>query len=766
MTHQKKSHIATLAFLLCVGAASWPPAICAGVPEFFTYQGRLEQGAIPFTGNGLFKFAIVTSSGGVLYTHDGSAGPEPSQGVVRSVDRGIFTVHIGSPASPTENMRSVPTGVFAEPRTFLRVWVAAPTTAPIEELIEATFPVPHAHQFASVPYSVTAQQLASGTTQIIQQVIITSATVERIVVESSATFTGPVNMGQSLKVGQGTIFLGGSEGVGGIGNTVTFTQSTGDIPPAVRTSLNSADSPATGSIPLEIRAGSSGSVLVNPAGSSGDVALGSGGGKVAVGKVPDFLSARFEIDSAMNDVFALRRSGIPFLWVNQNDVNGGLLGLNTGSSAGNGLLTVRRISGSTADLLRLNDPNSSAVARVDSSGSWGTSGSVRIGDSAFETSASLPGRLGIAQAATGGQPLLNLLSGSPLVTRFVVQPDGKVGIGKLTPDEFVDVGGDVAFGNVTGLNVPSPLPRARLAQQGLGGGSIPTAELRINSKPDGTVDNPALSSWELKLSAANVNSRATGDLFEIRHREPGSAAGTTPVVTINPRGQSLLYSKTWEFRADPGDVFTGSITKLRVNAGPADGVVEVNPGGNRAVIQLMDPLNNIQTAVGASVVHEAFNGFLFRTTSVSPPKNLMRIDNNGTVHSANGFSTGSADLAERFETAVSVSTGEALVVDPAGGGRLTRSTQPRDPTFAGIASARPGLTLGNEVNGQAVAISGRVPARLSAENGPIHPGTRLTTASTPGHLMAADPHTPAEARVGLALGSLESGTGLVEILLK
>ena len=76
-----------------------------------------------------------------------------------------------------------------------------------------------------------------------------------------------------------------------------------------------------------------------------------------------------------------------------------------------------------------------------------------------------------------------------------------------------------------------------------------------------------------------------------------------------------------------------------------------------------------------------------------------------------------------------------------------------------------------DANDIPVAIVGIVPTKVSAENGPIQPGDLLTTATVPGHAMKASPVLvsgvalyPTGTILGKALGSLETGTGLIRVL--
>ena len=63
-----------------------------------------------------------------------------------------------------------------------------------------------------------------------------------------------------------------------------------------------------------------------------------------------------------------------------------------------------------------------------------------------------------------------------------------------------------------------------------------------------------------------------------------------------------------------------------------------------------------------------------------------------------------------------------------------------------------------------MAMVGIVPTKVSAENGAIRPGDLLVTASIPGYAMkGTDRGRMLGAVVGKAMGSLDSGTGVIEV---
>lgn len=116
--------------------------------------------------------------------------------------------------------------------------------------------------------------------------------------------------------------------------------------------------------------------------------------------------------------------------------------------------------------------------------------------------------------------------------------------------------------------------------------------------------------------------------------------------------------------------------------------------------------------------------------------------------------------------------GDILVIDPTTPGKFLKSSQPYSSMVSGIYSTKPGFVGRKEpadpsTSAQEVpmAMVGRVPTKVSAENGPIKVGDLLVTSSTLGYAMkGTDRNQMLGAVVGKALGSLDSGTGVIEVL--
>ena len=114
--------------------------------------------------------------------------------------------------------------------------------------------------------------------------------------------------------------------------------------------------------------------------------------------------------------------------------------------------------------------------------------------------------------------------------------------------------------------------------------------------------------------------------------------------------------------------------------------------------------------------------------------------------------------------------GDVLVLTADGKGDVEKSSTPYSTMVAGVYSTKPGVVgrrvgLAKSPNEIPMAMVGIVPTKVSAENGPIHRGDLLVTSSTPGYAMkGTDRGRMLGAVIGKAMGNLNSGTGVIEVL--
>jgi hypothetical protein len=134
-----------------------------------------------------------------------------------------------------------------------------------------------------------------------------------------------------------------------------------------------------------------------------------------------------------------------------------------------------------------------------------------------------------------------------------------------------------------------------------------------------------------------------------------------------------------------------------------------------------------------------------------------------------GWSTGSFDFAEMFLSREFLEPGDIVSVDGETNEYVKKSTGAYDSMVLGIVSTEPGFLAGTNVDfdnpnldqGYPIALAGRVPTKVSTENGPIVPGDPLTSSSVPGVAMrATDPGMV----IGVALEGWNSpGVGKIKV---
>ncbi len=145
----------------------------------------------------------------------------------------------------------------------------------------------------------------------------------------------------------------------------------------------------------------------------------------------------------------------------------------------------------------------------------------------------------------------------------------------------------------------------------------------------------------------------------------------------------------------------------------------------------------------------------------------FRVTYQGDVYIDGTYYNTGADFAEMLPAVEGLEPGDVLVVGP--DGQLARSSEAYQPTVVGVYSTKPGFLGGAEdgadlTDKAPLAIVGIVPVKVSDENGPIAPGDLLVASSIPGHAMQAGLHPSIGTVIGKALAGLESGVGVIQLL--
>lgn len=99
---------------------------------------------------------------------------------------------------------------------------------------------------------------------------------------------------------------------------------------------------------------------------------------------------------------------------------------------------------------------------------------------------------------------------------------------------------------------------------------------------------------------------------------------------------------------------------------------------------------------------------------------------------------GGADLAEYYYSEKPLEAGQLVMLDPQGAGWVKPSYLPYQSNLLGVVATAPGMILGPKAdNTYPIALVGRVPVKVSTENGVPQIGDRLVASSIPGVAMRA-----------------------------
>ena len=184
---------------LCLLATS----ALAQVPGQVSYQGRVLMNGTNFTGNGLFKFALVNNLGTVTFwSNNGTsvAGSQPNAAVTLPVANGLVMTLLGDTA--LANMTAIPVSVFGNADVRLRIWfdggAGFQQLSPDQRIVS----VGYAMRAETVPDgSITSTKLAPGA--------VTSNALANPLVVGSSTVNGRLDVYRT-SVGTPAITLNGS----------------------------------------------------------------------------------------------------------------------------------------------------------------------------------------------------------------------------------------------------------------------------------------------------------------------------------------------------------------------------------------------------------------------------------------------------------------------------------------------------------------------------------------------------------------------------
>lgn len=291
-------------------------------------------------------------------------------------------------------------------------------------------------------------------------------------------------------------------------------------------------------------------------------------------------------------------------------------------------------------------------------------------------------------------------------------------------------------------------------------------------------------------------------------------SNTTDTITVNP-AWSTVPDTTTDFEVDPEALFGssnavtaigitkesplgqarqmcvgtndgsdgGGVTCYNHQAGPnivADiyhsDTEQVDDYGTEWTGTNYDDIRSIDIS-GRAMVLSSEAGFLTETSDVRLGQGLDYISNqlsnirlellNDGIFAAGSLGVevgfiGGADLAEYYYSNNPLEAGDVVAIQPDQPAGIDKSVSRYQKNLLGVVSTQPGLILGpKEENAYPIALSGRVPVKITDENGSIHVGDLLTSSSRPGYAMRA---TSAGAVIGRVLNEPELMTSCDALL--
>jgi len=430
--------------------------------------------------------------------------------------------------------------------------------------------------------------------------------------------------------------------------------------------------------------------------------------------------------------------------------------------------------------MRLEDDNHLAHAR--GSWRWVNDNNLVSATTPYFSLDGVNGRVGLG--TTSPSSLLSV-AGNALITGAATTTGnayfaGFVGIGSSTPesllgirregvsgtstvgiDQFVGLAntslGATQFGNRFNLVTTNTATTTivgsifRIQDSTAFGNTVRGLEVQAQRGTNTLGENTALSGFGRTFGVRGTTEGDAGAVFEPAGIY-GETRGTTQGNAIRGYSSTITTAALLSLFQDTS-TFVG--TGLLMNFGNAGGSFSSSTASRFLDLKVAGTSRFVVNASGTLTIGDGTNA-----AGLQIGRGGLCVDSDGSCNastsgriSATDYFTGNSDLAEVYFSSDRLEAGE--IVTLAGGLSVGRARIEDREQIIGVVSTQPGLTLGADDSSlrpgeraYPIALSGRVPIRLSTENGPIKKGDRIMLSSLPGVGMKA---TGTGMIVGIAL---------------
>jgi hypothetical protein len=337
-----------------------------------------------------------------------------------------------------------------------------------------------------------------------------------------------------------------------------------------------------------------------------------------------------------------------------------------------------------------------------------------------------------------------------------------------TGSSNIAVGGGALNVNVGGSNNTAVGGSALNSNQG-GNDNVAVGVAALLGQLSGN-ENTAIGNDALKFWPAGDSNTAVGNLAGYTiNGQPGGGQNTFIGYWTKSEGTAALTDAT----AIGANAIVGESNALILGGTGGDavdvGIGTATPFNDYA----LDVEATTNAQINGGVVVNASGGDLYLGMTKGVHK--FRVDTTGDVFGSSYLTSG-ADFAESVAVRgkrAAYEPGDLLVIDARGNRRLVLADKPYSTRVAGIYSTQPGMLASPHTMDDPrpkttevpLAVVGIVPCKVTAENGPIEAGDLLVSSSRPGYAMKGTRRSQMlGAVVGKAMQPLDSGTGLIEVL--